>query len=112
MDGKSDYSGAKFSHLLLSIIEDSRVKAEAKHFTDAGRVTIPGGGYTLGDFETGGTLSTVTGDIELKLRKMKYEKPEAEVIRFEDEDVITGSTPLPWDEEATGNTGSSMFSLF
>lgn len=69
INGKSDYSGAKFSNVFFS--HESRsplIMTEAKHFTDTGRVTIPGGGYTLVDAETGATLSTVTGDATMKLR--------------------------------------------
>ncbi len=69
INGKSDYSGAKFSNVFFS--HESRsplIMTEAKHFTDTGRVTIPGGGYTLVDTDTGATLSTVTGNATMKLR--------------------------------------------
>ena len=41
-------------------------------------------------------------------RKKSYEAPEAEVIRFEEEDVITASS----DTRTPPVNGSSMFNLF
>lgn len=44
--------------------------------------------------------------------KAQYEKPEAEVIAFDAEDIIrTSDTPLPWGSTPK-NSGSSLFSLF
>ena len=68
VNGKSDYSSAKFSNVFFEIENRSPAVAEVKHFTDAGRITIPGGGYTLVDADTGATLSTVTGNATMKLR--------------------------------------------
>ena len=46
--------------------------------------------------------------------KMKYEKPEVEVIYFNSEDIITASgTPLPWDEATSAfRRVSQSFNLF
>ncbi|MBR0279115.1 MAG: hypothetical protein IJQ75_03950, partial [Synergistaceae bacterium] len=68
VNGKSDYSAAKFSNVFFWIENSSPAKNEVKHFTDTGRITIPGGGYTLVDADTGATLSTVTGNATMKLR--------------------------------------------
>ena len=68
VNGKSDYSSAKFADVAFYLPNNDSVIAETKHFTDAGRVTIPGGGYTLVDADTGETLSTVTGNTVLKLK--------------------------------------------
>ncbi|MBQ6114053.1 MAG: putative Ig domain-containing protein [Synergistaceae bacterium] len=68
VNGKSDYSTAKFSDVAFYLPNSSPVIAEAKYFTDAGRVTIPNGEYTLKDADTGETLSTVTGNTALKLK--------------------------------------------
>ena len=68
INGKSDYSSAKFSNVFFSLENSNFSRTEAKHFTDTGRVTIPGGGYTLVDADTGATLSTVTGNATMKLR--------------------------------------------
>ena len=68
INGKSDYSGAKFSNVFFIVENSNTIDTEARHFTDTGRVTIPGGGYTLVDADTGETLSTVTGDATMKLR--------------------------------------------
>ena len=68
VNGKSDYSTAKFSNVFFSVESSNTIDTEARHFTDTGRVTIPGGGYTLVDADTGETLSTVTGDATMKLR--------------------------------------------
>ena len=44
---------------------------------------------------------------------MNYEEPEVEIIRFEDEDVITASDAgLPIDESAFNRVLSSDSSLF
>ena len=48
MNGKSDYSNAKFSSVYFNVEAEGFV-AESKHFTDQGRMIIPGGGYTLGN---------------------------------------------------------------
>lgn len=69
VNGKSSYNNAKFANLFFS--HESRaplIMTETKHFTDSGSVTIPGGGYTLVDADTGETLSTITGNTTLKLR--------------------------------------------
>ena len=68
VNGKSDYSNAKFSYVAFLIENKNPAICEEKHFTDAGRVTIPGGGYTLKNFETGETLNTVAGDTTFKLK--------------------------------------------
>ena len=51
VNGKSDYSSAKFSDLFVDI-EIDEVLSETKHFTNAGRMTIQGGGYSVTDSET------------------------------------------------------------
>ena len=68
VNGKSDYSNAKFSNVFFSIESSNPLTTEVKYFTDAGRVIVSGGGYTLVDADTGETLSTVTGDTTMKLR--------------------------------------------
>ena len=68
VNGRSSYNNAKFANVYFLIESWKPMVAEAKHFTDAGRLTIPGGGYTLVNADTGETLSTVTGDTALKLR--------------------------------------------
>lgn len=52
IDGKSDYSNPKFYGLWLDIETDNYVMAEAKHFMTEGRLTIPGGGYSIRDDDT------------------------------------------------------------
>ena len=51
VNGKSDYSNARFDGLFF-LIEADNVMAEARHFTAEGSVTIPGGGYSLRDDTT------------------------------------------------------------
>ena len=50
VNGKADYSNAEFIGLVFDPFDDYRL-AEAKYFTDEGRITIPDGGYTLRDYE-------------------------------------------------------------
>ena len=57
VNGKSDYSNAKFSEFFF-VIEADNVMAEARHFTADASVTIPGGGYTLGDNNVEGDENT------------------------------------------------------
>ena len=59
IDGKSDYSDATFYGLTLTVETDNSILAEAKHFTDAGRITISGGGYTLRDDDTEEIIASV-----------------------------------------------------
>ena len=47
VNGKANYSNAEFMGLLLDPFDDTRL-AEAKYFTDKGRITIPGGGCNVG----------------------------------------------------------------
>lgn len=51
-NGKSDYSTAHFNGLYFDVRAEEQIVVEEKHFTDAGRFTIPGGGYTLKDDDT------------------------------------------------------------
>ncbi|MBR0256219.1 MAG: putative Ig domain-containing protein [Synergistaceae bacterium] len=55
-NGKSDYSTASFDSLYFDVRADEQIIVEEKHFTDAGRLTIPGGGYSLMDDDTGDEL--------------------------------------------------------
>ena len=55
VNGRSDYSDARFTALYFNVGADC-VVAEAQHFTDQGRVTIPGGNYSLDDDNTGESL--------------------------------------------------------
>ncbi|MBR1657370.1 MAG: putative Ig domain-containing protein [Synergistaceae bacterium] len=68
VNGKSDYSNAKFSNVFFSIENSSPSKAEEKHFANTGSMKIPGGNYTLVNADTGETLGNVTGDTTLTLR--------------------------------------------
>ena len=68
VNGRASYNNAQFANVYFLIENWKPMVTEVKHFTDAGRLTIPGGGYTLVNADTGGTLSTVTGDTTLKLR--------------------------------------------
>ena len=70
VNGKSDYATAKFSDVGFYIDNDRTFICEEQHLTDTGRITIPGGGYTIKDAETKETLGTAADgtDITLRLR--------------------------------------------
>ncbi len=71
VNGKSNYKDAKFAHLYFDILADEGIVVEAKHFTNEGRMTIPGGGYSLCDDDTGEELGITVGtgsDRTYKLR--------------------------------------------
>ena len=68
INGKSDFKDAKFSYIFFGIENKTPATCEAKHFTDAGRVRIPSGGYNLRDFETGENLNYITGDTTFTLK--------------------------------------------
>lgn len=53
VNGKSDYSNARFEYLFFDVQADEGIVVEAKHFTNEGVMSIPGGGYTLVDDDTG-----------------------------------------------------------
>ncbi len=55
INGKSDYSDAKFRDLIIDVDVDD-IFTEAKYFTYEGRMTIPGGGYSLKDNNKGEEL--------------------------------------------------------
>ena len=65
VDGKSDYNTAKFSDIFFDVETANAVITDSRHFTNAGRITVPGGGYTLKDTETGETLSTVAAGTDM-----------------------------------------------
>ena len=49
VNGKSDYSKARFVEMFFDVQADESIIAEARHFMTEGSLTIPGGGYTLGN---------------------------------------------------------------
>ena len=67
INGKSDYRNAKFSEVYFSV-ENEHTLVEAKNLTGAGRITVPGGGYTLLDVDTNETLETIKGDKTFSLK--------------------------------------------
>ena len=68
VNGRSDYSNAKFDALFIAVEADC-LFAEAKHFTnEEGRVTIPGGNYNLGDDDTEEPIGSVPNDTDRTYR--------------------------------------------
>ena len=72
VDGKSDYSTAKFSDIFFDVETENNITAETRYFTGEGRITIPGGGYTLKDSDTGSTLSTVAAGTDMTFALRNY----------------------------------------
>ena len=68
VDGKSNYNSAKFANVFFELEDNYPVICEAKYFTEAGRINVSGGDYTLKDADTGDTIGTVTDDATFKLR--------------------------------------------
>lgn len=77
INGKSDYSTAKFSQIFFDIETANLIMTDSRHFTDAGRVTVPGGGYTLANLTTGETLSTVAAGTDMTFPLRNH--PDAEI---------------------------------
>lgn len=73
VNGKSDYSTAKFSNVFFEAENRNSITIEAKHFTDAGRMTVPGGGYVVKDWGTGETLETVSAGTDKTFALKIYE---------------------------------------
>ena len=73
VNGKSDYSSAKFSNVFFEAENRNSITIEAKHFTDAGRMTVPGGGYVVKDWGTGETLETVSAGTDKTFALKIYE---------------------------------------
>lgn len=59
VNGKASYNDAKFYGLNLDVETSNSILAEIKHFTTEGRITIPGGGYTLRNDDTEEIIDTV-----------------------------------------------------
>ncbi len=74
VDGKSDYSNAKFYWLWLDVETDNAILAEAKHFTTEGRLTIPGGGYLIRDDDTEEIIDEVSTGISKTFRLGMYKQ--------------------------------------
>ncbi len=77
VNGKANYSNARFESLFFDI-SAGNVIAEARHFTAEGSVTIPGGGYSLMDDNTGEELGVTIPagtDKTFKLRMHRTSAP-------------------------------------
>ena len=59
VNGKSDYSTAKFSDIFFDVETENTVQVENRHFTSEGQIVVPGGGYTLKYSDTGAVISDV-----------------------------------------------------
>lgn len=85
VNGKSDYSNAKFSGIFL-LVEADNVMAEARHFTAEGSMTIPGGGYSLRDDNTDeelGVTIPVGTDKTFKLMMHRSVAPGSTVVEYQ-----------------------------
>ncbi len=65
VNGKASYNNAKFSDILFAVETENAALTESRHFTGEGRITVPGGGYTLKDSNTGTVLSNVAQDTDM-----------------------------------------------
>ncbi|MBQ7214873.1 MAG: hypothetical protein IJS39_02685, partial [Synergistaceae bacterium] len=83
VNGRSDYSRATFRELYLDV-ERISAKPEAQHLTNEGRMTIPGGGYTIKQTDEviaeGQDMNYRLGvsDLEFHGEFMEYEPVDAE----------------------------------
>ena len=68
VNGKSSYNNAKFSNVKFYFTNSGDFLCEAKHITDTGRVTIPGGGYTIKDAYTEEILNTIASGTDMTFR--------------------------------------------
>lgn len=85
VNGKANYSDARFESLFFDIQADS-VIAEARHFTADASVTIPGGGYSLMDDNTGEELGVTIPegtDKTFKLRMHKALAPGSSWVEYQ-----------------------------
>lgn len=126
VNGKSDYSNAKFDSLFFDIQADN-VTAEAHHFTTEGSVTIPGGGYSLADDNTGegiGVTIPAGTDKTFNLRMYRDVIPSdlgltyqpidenGTNLQFEEAENLAGRT-LTWTFPTEPNlSGSAAISSF
>ena len=86
VNGKSDYSNASFGSFFFEVQADEGIVAEAKHFTAEGTMTIPEGGYSLGDDNTGKALSVTVPsgtDRTFRLRMHKAVYPSASWVEYQ-----------------------------
>lgn len=85
VNGKSDYGNASFGSFFFDIQAEGIV-VEAKHFAAEGTMTIPGGGYSLGD-DNGGKALGVTvpngTDRTFRLRMHKSVFPSATWLEYQ-----------------------------
>ena len=85
VNGKADYSNARFESLFFDIRAEN-VMAEARHFTADASVTIPGGGYSLMDDNTGEELGVTIPagtDKTFKLRMHRALKPGNSGVEYQ-----------------------------
>ena len=128
VNGRSDYSNAKFAALYFNVEADC-VVAEAQHFTDQGRVTIPGGNYSIDDDDTGESLGVTVPngtDRTYKLRMHSSVAPGYSYVEYQPIDDSgrnidfsgNAETSLPgktitWTfPEEFGFSGSAVLSSF
>ncbi len=100
VNGKSDYSTTKFSDIFFDVETANAVITDSGHFTNAGRVTIPGGGYTLKDSDTGTILSTVPAGTDKTFALNPYSGMKIGDTYVEYEAVDDGGKYLEFSEEA------------
>ncbi|MBQ7169737.1 MAG: putative Ig domain-containing protein [Synergistaceae bacterium] len=128
VNGKSDYSDVKFNCIFFDVQANRGIIAEAKHFTADASMTIPGGGYSLGDDNTdeelGVTIPAGT-DKTFKLRMGRSMAPGDSYVEYQPIDdngvnlhfrggaeKLVGRT-LTWTfPEELGLSGSAKVSSF
>jgi len=84
VNGKANYSSARFASLFFDIEAD--IIAEARHFTADASVTIPGGGYSLNDDNTGKELDVTVPegtDKAFKLRMHRGVAPGDSYVEYQ-----------------------------
>ena len=82
INGKSDYSDAKFLGIYLTVDNDNTIN-EAKFIEQTGTITIPGGGYTVKNYSSGEDIESVTSGTDKDFTvKIKYFFADASDYEF------------------------------
>ena len=94
VNGKASYNNAKFYGLTLVVETENAILAEAKHFTNEGRITIPGGGYSIRDDDSEEIIGTVASGTDRTFSLNMYNEVHIDqdwleyILRGEDSRVI------------------------
>ena len=100
VNGKASYNNAKFSDIFFDVETENAALTESRHFTGEGRITVPGGGYTLKYSNSGETLYDVAAGTDMTFALKTYSSTKVGDSYLEYEAIDTNGQYLEFGGEA------------